>query len=1276
MAYTNYLLFNNVFLRGLSPSEAETADARYLVHSSAREWFRDADLSTSASMVDTWIKPLLNQQSLDLVTADLEDTNAWYVVAPWDRENPLALCYVAPYGTDLDGYTQEKTLPKGQHWMIRSVNLARRSNSRDLRWVVLTNGERWRLLDACSLRRYEAFLEVDLYHLLAGEDDPMAAYLFYRLLRLEDSLERDEESGKNKLDTLLEQSIKATEATERYLKISVSDNLDTPVGADGIMAQLCMGLVHAIDPGRTKSFTEQERDAIYREATYLLYRLLFILYAEARSLLPMDRDDYRAVSLKSLIDEAVELRQAPHKAMDRPTSLWKQLSTLFSAIQYSDEYLGIPAYNGGLFEDKDKPYLREYAIENKFLAEALCELVFLPDPEGERPPERVDYRDLSVRHLGSLYEGMIEYKLFIASEELYARRGKDGRVQYLVAAENDLEPTDEVIEPGKVYFAQSPQERKATGTHYTVEELVERLVEQTVMQLLDERWADLKPKLEAWLAEIEETPTEARRIRLQDFVDSQIETFVREQVLSLRICDPAMGSGHFLVHTAYAITNFILQVLTSTPWDNLAINLHADHWRRLVVENCLYGVDISLMAVELAKLSLWLATMQAARPLSFLDHHLKRGNSLLGARLDEITSVLTQSELDKETRATKIAEAKGQYSFREIPQVAYRIKQANQLLDKIASRVVDRAEDIAQQESDYDAVQELLKPYKEIGDLLVARDMGLNVADHELSTIAHTIEKGHKERLTPEQKSLVDKARSLLREHKTHHWELEYPRIFLANSSSASPHAIGFHVIIGNPPFLGGTKLSGELGNPFLRFVRQSFAPAGGNADLCAYFFRLGFGILRTSGYLGMVATNTIGQGDTRKSGLEQIAIDGGIIVYAHRYIPWPGDATVEVNLVGISRPEPDYRSPLQTPNAVLDGIRVDFISPRLDDLPNIVPLPLKQNDSLAFRGSSTRGKGFIIASEEAKNLLSLDSANQICLSPYLTGQDINGAPDQSPSRWVIDFGTRSYQEACRYPALLRIVEERVKPDRLRLRQDVSTYQRMRDFWWQHQEQGVGLRAATLPLTKVIARSRVSELHMLAFCTTDWFFGDATVVFAFDDYYHFAVLQSSLHEIWLRRQASSLRTDVRYTPTDCFQTFPFPQSPSVVHQHLVEEKGKCFYEHRQQYMLTNELGLTKTYNLFHDQTCSDPEIQEMRRLHAEMGQVILTCYDWEDINLEHDFYPNDRKKIRYMPSLQAQREIFTRLIALNQEIAEQESAQELVAETDGAEEEDVDTNDS
>lgn len=1252
MAYTNNLLFNNVFLKNLRPAAEELAAARYLVHSSARDWFRHADLSVPAAMADTWIQRLLNQQSLDLVPAELGDENAWFIVAPWEREKPLALCYVAPHGVDLDGYNPEGNLPKGQHWMIRAVSLARRAGCENLHWVVLTNGERWRLLDACALRCYEAFLEVDLFHLLSGEDDPMAAYLFHRLLRFEGSLEHDE-AGKNKLDAFVAQSVKATEATERYLKSSVSDNLDTPGNADGIMAHLCMGLVHAIDPGRTRSFAPQERDAIYRDATYLLYRLLFILYAEARGLLPVERADYQAVSLRSIIEAASELRLDPHKLAEHPARLWTQLTTLFNAIQYSDEYLGVPPYNGGLFDNKDKPHLRDYAIENRFLAQALYELAFLPDPKGERPAEPIDYRDLSVRHLGSLYEGMIEYKLFIAEEELLARRDKDGRVKYESAAKTERKPNDEVIKPGKVYFAQSPHERKATGTHYTAEELVERLVRQTVVRLLEERWAAFEPRLEKWLAEIEATPDEAGRARLRGYVDSQLEAFVRQQILSLRICDLAMGSGHFLVHIAYIVTNFILEVLSATPWDNPAINLDPSYWRRLVVENCLYGVDINGMAVELAKLSLWLATMQLGRPLSFLDHHLKRGNSLLGARLAEITEALAQSELNKETRGTVLAEKKGQYRFRETPKVVRHLEQANAALDKLALRSVREIGDIARQEEDYEAARVALAPYKKIGDLIVARRLGLKITDSEVSGIAHLLEAEAQNQFTDRQRLLWEQAQRALGTQETIHWELEFPKLFRSSDGGGSMSGPGFDVVIGNPPFLGGYKIRGDIGGSFAGYLRKAYSHATGQADLCSYMFRRAFEIVGHAGYMGMVATNTISQGDTRETGLAVIIADGGIIIYADRFVQWPGDATVEVNLVALAKTEDDTPQVMRI--CQLDSRPVPFISSWLDDYPEVRPHQLAENRGKAFIGDAVRGMGFILDTQEAQRLRS-DLKNRDVIVPYLSGEDLNSDPFQTPSRYAICFQDWPLEKAMDYREPMRILLERVKPVR-----DQVKEKHEKDNWWLFARYRGELRKSTANLSSVLVRAVVSDTHEVTFVPNTVIFNHKVVVFAFDDGYHFSILQSWVHELWMRRYTSTMRTDTNYSISDCFDNFPFPRDPNDRTAGTATQIGQDCFQLRRQIMRERRIGLTSVSGLLNSPECTDLDISHLREVRQQLDSAVLACYGWQDITLQHDFYSGERGKTRFMPSPEARREIFTRLLALNEKIAAQEAAAGIAA---------------
>jgi hypothetical protein len=167
-------------------------------------------------------------------------------------------------------------------------------------------------------------------------------------------------------------------------------------------------------------------------------------------------------------------------------------------------------------------------------------------------------------------------------------------------------------------------------------------------------------------------------------------------------------------------------------------------------------------------------------------------------------------------------------------------------------------------------------------------------------------------------------------------------------------------------------------------------------------------------------------------------------------------------------------------------------------------------------------------------------------------------------------------------------------------------------------------------------------------------FGDALVVFVFDDVYHFALLQSNVHEAWIRRNPSTMRTDVRYTPSDCFETFAFPQNLSEERRAEAERIGERYYEHRQQAMLTRQLGLTKTYNLFHDPACTDDDIAELRALHAAMDRVILACYDWQDLDPGHGFHQNERGQTRYTISPTARREILRRLLALNLEVAARE----------------------
>ncbi len=392
-----------------------------------------------------------------------------------------------------------------------------------------------------------------------------------------------------------------------------------------------------------------------------------------------------------------------------------------------------------------------------------------------------------------------------------------------------------------------------------------------------------------------------------------------------------------------------------------------------------------------------------------------------------------------------------------------------------------------------------------------------------------------------------------------------------------------------------------------------------------------------------MVATNTIGQGDTRQGGLAVIVKTGGTIISAHRFVKWPGVVNVEVNLVAVRK------GAWQRP-CYLDGRPVPSISSRLDDGPEIDPKPLPVNKGKAFLGSRVRGIGFVLDPEEAEALIAKEARNRDCLFPYLNGQDLNTHPEQKPSRWVICFFDWPPEKGSQYPDLWRIVEQRVKPERETVKQAKD-----RENWWLFQDYRKG--ESLVSLRRVLVRSRVSELHAVAFVPQGWIYNEQLVVFAFDDDYHFALLQSSVHEVWLRKQASSLRTDVRYTPTTCFDTFPFPPTEYGRIEKMPEafqEAGRIgaeYHEHRRQIMLARQLGLTKTYNLFHNPDCTDRDIVHLRELHAEMDRAILKCYGWEDLDLQHGFYQNERGQTRFSVSPEARREILKRLLDLNLKMA-------------------------
>jgi len=313
--------------------------------------------------------------------------------------------------------------------------------------------------------------------------------------------------------------------------------------------------------------------------------------------------------------------------------------------------------------------------------------------------------------------------------------------------------------------------------------------------------------------------------------------------------------------------------------------------------------------------------------------------------------------------------------------------------------------------------------------------MGCKVKEGELRLLAIALEAETPELLSNQQKDSLYQSQALLGSQESIHWPLEFPQVFLRTDGRNG----GFNVMIGNPPFLGGLKISGELGSEFLKYIKTAYAPTSGTADLCAYFFRLAFENICHQGYIGMVATNTIAQGDTRETGLAVIVKKGGVIVYVSKYVKWGGDANVEVNLVGIHKQTINISENTVT---LLDDNETPYISSLLDDFPEAEPSRLVMNNNLGFIGEVIRGIGFVLSYQEANELIKKSLKNQEILKPYLIGKDLDDDVEQLPSRLVICFEDWPIEKAREYPDLLSIAEQRVKPDRMKLKPITSDYKK------------------------------------------------------------------------------------------------------------------------------------------------------------------------------------------------------------------------------------------
>ncbi len=796
-----------------------------------------------------------------------------------------------------------------------------------------------------------------------------------------------------------------------------------------------------------------------------------------------------------------------------------------------------------------------------------------------------------------------------------------------------------VIPAGSVYVTQST-DRRETGTHYTPKNLTEEIVKHTLEPLVYTGVAEGKPQ-------------------------QQWQLKPASEILQLKICDMAMGSGAFLVQTCRYLAERLVEAwenvekanpgkVVIAPDGTLSKSIPQECLipketeerltvaRRIIADRCLYGVDKNPLAVEMAKLSLWLITLQKNRPFTFLDHALKCGDSLIGVSLEQLRYWNLDITGTPELFADEIR--------REIDKVI-------ELRRELAALPVLTPED--QNRKAFLLTQAEARSFdlRQGCNLLVGSYLN-NWNEKEKNGLRQTLLNSFRD--SADIPDSISKALPNLDKLRPFHWELEFPEVFIDNTlslitNSENPQK-GFDALVGNPPFMGGQKITGSLGTEYRDFIVKWIANnKKGSADFCAYFFLKAKNLLNENGSFGLIATNTIAQGDTREVGLDQLIKDCTI----YRAVPsrtWPGSASLEVAYVWLRKS--NWQGEFILDEKPVDGITAFLTNPgKTSGNPN----QLAANQNKSFQGSIVLGMGFVLTPEEAQVLIEKDAKNKEVLFPYLNGQDLNTNPDQSPSRWVINFkdwpldaehddpkNPKGRPYASDYPDCLAIVEEKVKPERLN-----NNDKGAKDLWWRFLRPRSELYSAIAKMERVITIAATSRTLAFASVPSEIVFSHATYVFALESLEYFTLLQSVFHEAWAREYASSMKEDLRYTPSDCFETFPFPTSTANL-----EQIGEKYYTHRQKIMLTRQEGLTKTYNRFHNPDETNPDIEQLRTLHIAMDNAVATAYSWEDIELDHDFHET-KQGIRFTICENARREILDRLLQLNHQRYAEEIAKDL-----------------